>query len=95
MTSRQPLTRNSGPSGWTECSGTEYDIAGWEIFEGAQDDPNSCRGWFRCTDPSFAVRKRAQLRLHLLDVHGHERVVDVAIVHVSSLEPIWEFLAVR
>ena len=95
MTSRQSLTRDSGPSGWTEHKGTEYDLTGWEIFEGDPADPNTCRGWFRCTDPSFTARKKAQLRLHLLDEQDHERVVDVAIVHVSSSEPMWEFLAVR
>ena len=95
MNGRKSLTRDAGPSGWTEFNGAEFDITGWEIFEGDPADPNMCRGWFRCTDPSFAARKKAHVRLHLVDAQGEERVVDAAIVHVSTTEPMWEFLAVQ
>jgi hypothetical protein len=87
------LERDAGPSGWTEFAGERIELDGWEIFEGDEDSPNMCRGWFRCEVDLFDPLPSTELDLHLTSETGEQRDLAVRIVRKSTTGPIWEFRA--
>jgi hypothetical protein len=87
------LQRDAGPSGWTEFAGQRIGLDGWEIFEGDPDNPNMCRGWFRCEIALFDPLPSNELDLHLTTDAGASRDLAVQIIRKSTTGPLWEFRA--
>lgn len=90
------LELDAGPSGWMQYGTRMVEFAEWEMTEhGDEDDPESCRGWFRCPDPRFAPIDRPPIRLYLRHSGGGQRIVDATIIAAHEEGTIWEFKAAR
>jgi hypothetical protein len=86
------LERDCGPSGVMRYGTRTVEIAGWEIFEGEDiDNPNMCRGWFRCPDARFSPLSQVPIRLQLRLADGTERIVDATVIDATDDPAVWEF----
>ena len=89
------LERASGPSGWVELDGGRYEIDGWELFEGDDESPHMCRGWFRFDPNAFEGKVGMSVDLHLTDEDGAEKLLTAQLLKARTTEPEWEFCAER
>ena len=87
------LERAAGPSGWVEIDGQRHEVDGWELFEGDENSPHMCRGWFRLEDSDFSGKVGTTVHLELLDEDGINRPLTAQLRKARTTVPEWEFVA--
>lgn len=89
------LEREAGPSGWVDLDGARYQVEGWELFEGDEQSPHMCRGWFGFGAGSFAAKPGTTVQLHLETDDGQTRLLTATLQKARTTAPEWEFRAER
>jgi hypothetical protein len=89
------LQRESGPSGWAQIGGDRIQVDGWEIFEGDDNSPHMCRGWFRYLGECPPANPGTTVELTLTTDEGQVRVLTAELLKARTTAPEWEFRANR